>query len=115
MENMESLYWKEFLADTAKDIKSVAAPKRLTVRRFEIVERNIVISFFLLRRLIELKKVTNKVRNYRLQIYMWPSTGKQPTLLNHHSIEKLYDSSKEQVLTKRIIDICNQFIHILLC
>jgi len=108
---MESFYWKEFLAETASEIKRVSNPKRITQRRSEIVERNIVISFFLLRRLIEMYKVSIKVRNYQLKVFAWPSTGKLPTLLNKHSVEKLYDFSKEFAQTKKPLYICNQVIH----
>lgn len=108
---MESSYWKEFLAETASDIQRVRRPKRLTQRRYEIVERNIIISFFLLRRLIELHKVSKKVRDFRLQVFAWPSTGKLPTLLSNHRIDELYDFSKEQAQTKKPMYICNQVIH----
>lgn len=108
---MESSYWKEFLGETASDLRRVAKPKRLTQRRYEIVERNIVISFFLLRRLIELKKVSSKVRDLRLDVFAWPSTGKRPTLLNNHRIEELYDAAKEHIQTKKPIYICNQVVH----
>jgi len=72
---MESSYWKEFIAETACDLQRVERPKRLTQRRYEIVERNIVISFFILRRLIELHKVSSQVRESHLEVYFWPSTG----------------------------------------
>ena len=108
---MESQYWKEFLAETASDLQHVARPKRLTQRRYEIVERNIIISFFLLRRLIELHKVSSEVRDFRLLVFAWPSTGKLPTLLNNHRIEELYDFSKEHAQTKKPMYICNQVIH----
>lgn len=108
---MESSYWKEFLAETASDLQRVARPKRLTQRRYEIVERNIVICFFLLRRLIELHKVSSKVRDFRLQVFAWPSTGKVSTLLNNHRIGELYDFSRERAQTKKPMYICNQVIH----
>ena len=108
---MESSYWKEFLAETASDLQHVTRPKRLTQRRCEIVERNIVISFFLLRRLIELRLVSKKTRDFRLEVFAWPSTGKLPTLLNNHRIEELYNFSKEHVQTKKPMYICNQIIH----
>ncbi|NVM23059.1 MAG: hypothetical protein HWN68_14910 [Desulfobacterales bacterium] len=107
---MESSYWKEFLAETASDLHRVARPKRLTQRRYEIVERNIVIGFFLLRRLIELHKVSSRVRDFRLKVFAWPSTGKLPTLLNNHR-EELYEFSKEHAQTKKPMYICNQVIH----
>ena len=108
---MESSYWKEFLDDMASELQHVARPKRLTQRRCEIVKRNIVISFFLLRRLIELNKVSSKVRDFRLKVFAWPSTGKLPTLLNNHRIDELYDFSKEKAQFKKITYICNQVIH----
>jgi len=108
---MESSYWKEFLAETASDLRRVATPKRLTQRRFELVERNIVISFFLLRRLIEMRKVSKRTQNFQLHVFAWPSTGVLPTLINNHRIDELYDFSKEHALTKKTIYICNQVVH----
>ena len=108
---MESSYWKEFLAETAKDIRRVPCPKRLTQRRYEIVERNIAISFFILRRLIERQRVSKKIIDFSMEVFSWPSTGKIPTLLNNHRIHELYDFSKEQAQTKKPIYVCNQIIH----
>ncbi len=108
---MESCYWKEFLSKTATDIRRVSKPKRITQRRGKIVERNITISFFILRRLIELHKVSKSIRDFQLHVFSWPSTGKLPTLINNHNIEKLYDFNKEQAQTKKPLYICNQIIH----
>jgi len=48
---MESQYWKEFLTSTAKELAWKKFPKRLTERRFEIIERDVILSFFIIRRL----------------------------------------------------------------
>ena len=61
--------------------------------------------------IIELHKVSSRVRDFRLQVFAWPSTGKLPTLLNNHRIEELYDSSQERAHTKKPMYICNQVIH----
>ena len=108
---MESWYWKEFLSETASELRRVERPKRLTQRRYEIVERNVVISFFLLRRLIELHRVSAKTRDFRLSVFARPSTGKLPTLLNSHRINELYDATKERAQTKKPVYICNQVVH----
>lgn len=108
---MESFYWKEFLLKTASELRHVKHPKPLTLRRMEIVERDIVISFFVLRRLIELHKVSNKVKDFQLSVFAWPSTGKLATLINKHRIDELYDYNKEKHQIKKPIYICNQIIH----
>lgn len=108
---MESSYWKEYLSETATDLRRVPKPKRITQRRWEIVERNITLSFFILRRLIELHKVSKATRDFQLNVFSWPSTGKLPTLINHHDIKMLYDFKKEQAQTKKPLYICNQIIH----
>ena len=108
---MESRYWKEFLIATASDIRRTSRPPRLTQRRYEITERNVVISFFVLRRLIELHKVSRKVREFRLNVFAAPLAGKLPTLLNNHRVEELYDFSSEYAQTKTSLYICNQFVH----
>jgi|WetSurMetagenome_2_1015567.scaffolds.fasta_scaffold505016_1 hypothetical protein len=108
---MESMYWKEYLAHTASDLRYNAKPKPLTQRRYEITERNIVVSFFILRRLIEWHKVSGDLRDCCIKIFCWPTTGKLPTLLNNHKIFKLYDSSNEKAHSKKLIYVCNQIIH----
>ncbi len=108
---MESIYWKEFLVSTASELKKVKRPKPLTLRRLEIIERDIALSFFILRKLIELHKVSKKIRDYPFKVFLWPCTEKLSTLLNNHKIEELYDFSKEQPQTKKPIYICHQIIH----
>ena len=54
---IESCYWKEELQRIATLIRPVANPKRWSERHHCTVERDIIIGFFIVRRLIELHKV----------------------------------------------------------
>lgn len=70
-----------------------------------------MIGFFIVRRLIELHKVSSKVRNFRMEVYSSPSRGKKATLLNCEALYELYDMDEERKEEKKPLYMSNQFIH----
>jgi hypothetical protein len=108
---IESCYWKEELHRIAATVRRVAKPTRWTERAHAIVERDLIVGFFLLRRLIEMKKVSSATTNKQLHVFSLKSRGKPVTLLNAHRIADLYDSENEVADTKTPAYVCNQFIH----
>jgi hypothetical protein len=108
---MESRYWKEFLASTAKELAWRKTPKRLTERRLEIMERDVILSFFIIRRLIELHRVSEKTIDFKFEIFSCPYNGRLLSPINRHWFEKSYDLENEKTQHKKTIYIANQFIH----
>jgi hypothetical protein len=108
---IESCYWKEELKRVASLLRPVAKPCRWTERRHCVVERDIMIGFFIVRRLIELTKVSQKVRDFRMDVYSAPNRGKRVTLLNRGDVDELYDIANERKETKKPLYLSNQFIH----
>lgn len=108
---IESCYWKEELLRIAKLIRPVSKPCRWTERSHCIVERDVMIGFFIIRRLIELNKVSPRVRDCRMEIYSCPNVGKNVTLLNRGELDELYDINKERKETKKPLYVANQFVH----
>ncbi|MBA7603208.1 hypothetical protein ES703_10312 [subsurface metagenome] len=74
-------------------------------------EKDIVVSFFCIRKLFEAHKVSNKYREYKAEVYSYTPTGKKITKLNQTSIDELYDLSKEKKVKKKISFLANQLIH----
>jgi len=70
-----------------------------------------MIGFFILRRLIELKKVSTAISDRLLTIYSYQSLGKPVTQMNASSIHDLYDVENEVQECKRPTYISNQFVH----
>lgn len=107
---IESLYWKEELARIAKTIRPVPKPKRWSERAVCTVERDVMIGFFIVRRMIELHKVSARIAKIKIDVFGTP-TVKNITLLNRFSLEENYDWDAEKVENKSVAYVCNQSIH----
>ena len=108
---IESCYWKEELKRISTLLRPVVKPSRWTERSHCIVERDIMIGFFIVRRLVELTKVSHKVRDFRMEVYSAPNRGKRVTLLNRGDVDELYDITNERKQMKKPLYLSNQFIH----
>jgi hypothetical protein len=108
---IESCYWKEELERIAKSIRTSKKPPRWSERALCVVERDLMLGFFMVRRLIELHKISSLTRNFQLKVFSCPTRGKHVTSLNNHRIHELYDLENEKVQTKKPHYMSNQFIH----
>lgn len=108
---IESCYWKEELERVSRSLRPVSKPPRWTERGHCIIERDIMIGFFIIRRMIELHKVSSAIRGMVLRVFKLTARGKRITRMNRHEIEELYDFEREHQETKKPLYISNQFIH----
>jgi len=108
---IESCYWKEELKRIAKSIRRSKKPARWSERALCIIERDLMLGFFIVRRLIELHKVSSMTRNFQMEVFSCPTRGKHVTSLNHHRIDELYDLENENRQIKKPLYVSNQFIH----
>ena len=108
---IESCYWKEELHRIARSIRRVSKPPRWSDRAHCIVERDLMIGFFILRRLIELYKVSTITRDQMLNVFSYRARGKNVTHRNGWDVGELYDLDGEVPATKNPGYIANQFIH----
>jgi hypothetical protein len=112
MENLmiESIYWKNDLLNHAKKLENKKVPKRFYERTYVNFEKNIIISFFKIRKLIECKKITDKLKSHNFNIYKC-SCLKNVNFINKSFIAENYDLIKEEKSQMIIEKICNLFIH----
>ena len=108
---IESRYWREELSRIAKTIMPLRKPSRWSERAHCVVERDLLIGFFIIRRLIQLNKVSSRTRDFRLRVYACPATGIEVTQLNKGWILEIYDLVNEKQQTKKPLYISNQFLH----
>jgi len=108
---IESHYWKEELARIANTVARVAKPPRWSERAHCMVERDLIIGFFLLRRLVELNKVSSAIADRRFTVFSYKSRGKLVTRMNRADLYELYDLDDEVAETKKPMYIANQFVH----
>ena len=107
---IESKYWKEELARVAKICRPMVKPPRYSERSVCAIEREIMIGFFIVRRMIELNKVSKKIINLQHEVLSAPVT--QPVnKLNRFEVVENYNWQSQKSEKKPVLYICNQFIH----
>ncbi len=107
---IESVYRKEDLLSCYEKFKPVSKPPRWTERLQVNFEKEVTISFFMIRKLIESTKLSTKTTKYQVHVFRSPCIEKINNR-NFWDIGKLYDLEIEETVSKNINFICNQFIH----
>src|SRR3990172_524460 len=107
---IESCYWKEELLLHAKRLAPTTKPPRWTERLAVRFEREIIISFFCIRKLFDNHKVSSASRNHKATVYVSKSTGKNVTRMDF-GYDEFYDYENEKKEKKGIYFLANQFIH----
>ncbi len=74
-------------------------------------EKELIVSFFLIRKLFEMHKVSSKSLDYKAEVYSCTPSGKKITKLNQHAIDEIYDLDNEKKVKKKIVFLANQLIH----
>lgn len=108
---IESRYWKDDLLKHAKALKPVKRPKRWSEKRQVNFEKEIIISFFKIRKLFETNKVSSASRKYNAKIFRYPIGAKKVNNMNYWDIDEIYDLTNKIEVEKNIVFICNQLIH----
>lgn len=108
---IESFYWKEELVRISRTIHPKKRPVRWSERAHCVVERDLMLGFFMVRRLIELHKVSSATRDLQLHVFSCPSLGRPIHRMNGPQIDEVYDLATERPETRKPASIANQFIH----
>jgi hypothetical protein len=108
---IESYYWKQDLLAHASRLTPVQRPGRWSERAVVNFEKELMISFFMIRALLERGKVSSRSRNYQVPLGRSPWNGKQITVLNHWLIGDLYRWENEEASHVSIAFLSNQFVH----
>jgi hypothetical protein len=108
---IESVYWKEDLLKHARRLKPIAKPPRWSERRVAEFEKDLITSFFCIRKLIEADKVSSKSRQYRADVFCYAPKEKKITKINQWDINDIYDLQSEKAVRKSILFLANQLVH----
>jgi hypothetical protein len=108
---IESRYWKKELLDYAKSLKNQKEIKRWSEKSQVIFEKNLIIKFFIIRKLVETKKISDSLKLKKYKIKAYPKNSIKLTELNSFAFDELYNLDKFEIKQKNIIFICNQLIH----
>lgn len=106
----DSSYWKDDLLKLAQRLERRILQTRWGDKNFYTLENEIFVGFFLVRKLIESKKVSRSVAKKAHRLKEFGYTG-DPLSLVTHMRESEYDLSTGTNTSMSVHDLCNQFIH----
>jgi hypothetical protein len=106
----ESSYWKDDLLKLARTLERRIIQTRWGDKNLFVVEREIFLGFYAIRKLIESKKISDSISRRRHELKEFPYSGNADSLVTHMR-DTEYDLSSGKVSHLTTIDLCNQFIH----
>lgn len=111
---LESYSWKQELTRHRRSL-DVWAAKTHTSRGYCFIERGIFLSAFIARKLIENRKVTDRVRNRAIRCNSYrPFRALSDRVSRFHGVfdvEKEYDLAKPQVAQFSLFDLTSEIMH----
>lgn len=108
----ESYYWKQELISIAHYLDSrIYTKRKWTDAQYCKVEKAIMIGFYIIRKLKEASKLTNKISATNIKAYKYKSTNTGLCLHNSHKWPNYYDLSKKIDCKLDLSFLINQFIH----
>jgi len=107
---IESRYWKDDLLRIAKKLRSVASPKHRTEKLIITAEKDIVIAFFIVRKLRESYKISDRTYSSKFDIVRYRNIH-HVTNRNYWDIGKCYDLKSPENVKHDMNFICNQLVH----
>lgn len=122
----ESWVWKEELKkELRKFIKLINSDKNAYIKddyddeEYDIfnlkVEKFFFTSFFIIRKLLEAKKLSNSVCKLTINCLAYPKIPRPPKLLDYYGhacdINKNYDLNSQLNVTLTLNNLCNLFVH----
>ena len=107
----ESAYWKEELFRHARRIRRRQTLKKWIERSTAGLEKDVMVGFYSIRKLVEAHKVSDEIRDRPLHLHGYPWTGSLVTFMNWDKIDKKYDLAHPVHVTKSVSWLTDQMIH----
>jgi hypothetical protein len=107
----ESSDWKDPLLTSARRFRRFQKPANLSDLALTQIERDIFVSFYSIRKLIEKPgALTDATKASTWHCVAFPNVA-PVTLLNRHRLHELYDLASRQQATKDLGFLCHQVVH----
>jgi hypothetical protein len=103
--------WKYDLQKVADRLEKRKSQHRWTERSCFLVERDVMISAYAIRKLVDAFKLSDEILAQRVSVLRFALLGGVPDFLNWHHIDKYYDLNDGTRMQIKLIDFCNQVIH----
>lgn len=106
----ESQYWKEDLLKLAGKLERRLVQTRWGDRNFYAVEKEIFLGFYIIRKLIESKKISDHIVAKKYKILEFPLQDFSELPISSFN-ENIFEINKAKKIELSVISLCNQFIH----
>lgn len=106
----ESSYWKADLLQLAQSLERRILQTRWGNKNLFVVEKEIFLGFYAIRKLVESKKVSDSVSKCKHELMEFAYSG-DPNALVTHMRDAEYDLTSGKAVQLTTVDLCNQFIH----
>jgi hypothetical protein len=107
----ESRHYKNQLLRFAKKLDAWHRQPTWTEGRFDEYEYQVFCSFFIIRRLLECNKLSERIAQREVPVDVYRPTGERITLMSRHDVWELYDLARPSGKRKTLPFLCNQVIH----
>jgi hypothetical protein len=107
----ESSYWKDDLLKAASDLRRRRKQKRWVEASFARLEQRIMLGFYGVRKLLESRKISDRLRHRSVPLDEFIPTGKTITPLNRIAIDEIYKIDASCAMKKSLKFVCHQIIH----
>lgn len=108
---IDSVIWKDKLKQDSRTLKKRFNQKRWSFRSFVLFERELILTFFSIRRLIESGKVTDQIAHKKYKCKTYPNFGMVVDEISKYDLEENFDFEAEEEKYLSLKFLTNQFIH----
>ena len=107
----ESAYWKDDLLRLTRILKQKRHQKIWRESSLAIVEKTVMTGFYIIRKLMEAKKLSDTIVSQKIPTQRHQHRGKPVALVNWHRIDRHYDLEHRSLTQRSLKWLCNQMIH----
>lgn len=109
----ESHFWKEELVRLARQLQKRRKQQRWPERSLAKLEKEVFIGFYVIRKLLEARKLSDSLSKKRIAVEAFRFTGaRQITIYNWNSkFADAYDFENPALVSMRLEFLCNQIVH----
>ena len=107
----EPFFWKEEIARIRRRLENKRRQANWRERSLARLEKEVMLSFFMIRKLIEAKKLSQGLQDCRTPVLTYAPTGKLVHHFNWHRLSELYHLARAKRENVTLEFLCNQIIH----
>jgi hypothetical protein len=107
----ESTPWKDELVKVATRLTRMSVQKRWTDRSSFIFERDLMVSAYAIRKLLEARKLSDELQMLNVKATKYRIVGEVPDAWNYYEFYESYDLTSGDATLLPIRKVCNEIIH----